>query len=268
MPKAAPQKPRIPRRHRRNRRKPDYFLLRLICLLATLIGGAAYYLLTAPYFEIRSVRITGCHLLKPEQMAKRAAIPTGANIFKVSLGRAADRLMAEPMVGRVSLRRSLPGTIAIDITERVSALTLRLDGRYYEADAGGVLCRPVKTPDPRKPYIEYRGREPLAVGEPFRSPGLRAALECAGFAARKKVFPLQKIEVDQNDNICLNMNKGPKIKLGRFPQLNFKLAVLETVWRDRRVREQSEYVDLTVPDKPARRPITTQTPAAVRKPLG
>jgi len=241
-------------RRRRNRRKPNYYAWILSGLLLILTTEVVYFLLSSPYLAIRSVQVEGARLLTGEKIRNLANIPIGSNIFRVALGKAADRLVQEPLIRQVWIGRSLPDTIAIRITERQPIVTLQTQGRLWEIDAENIPCRRVSRPDPRRPLIVFERPLQVAPGQPIEGEAFKAAMFCADFAARKKLFLMTKIEVDQNGNLCLNMDKGVQVKLGRCFDLPEKLGILELVWRDPRVRYDSVYLDLTCPTKPARLP--------------
>jgi cell division protein FtsQ len=63
----------------------------------------------------------------------------GRNLVLTDLGAWRERLMQSPWVRDASLRRSLPSTVEISVSERIPAVLARIDGRLYLVDEQGVV---------------------------------------------------------------------------------------------------------------------------------
>jgi cell division protein FtsQ len=101
-------------------------LLRL--LVPVLLGGCAcYYIVTADFLAIRTIRITGCELIDCEKIAERAGIVPGRNIFFADVARTMRLLEDDPWIDRAIVKRILPDTIEIRVEERKAVAVLELD---------------------------------------------------------------------------------------------------------------------------------------------
>ncbi|MGE3511588.1 MAG: cell division protein FtsQ/DivIB [Vicinamibacterales bacterium] len=63
----------------------------------------------------------------------------GQNLMWVDLDGWRDRLLQSPWVREASLRRSLPSTVEVTVTERVPVLIARVDSRLFLVDEQGVV---------------------------------------------------------------------------------------------------------------------------------
>jgi cell division septal protein FtsQ len=63
----------------------------------------------------------------------------GRNLVLTDLGAWRERLMQSPWVRDASLRRSLPSTVEISVSERIPAVLARIDGRLYLVDEQGMV---------------------------------------------------------------------------------------------------------------------------------
>ena len=140
----------------------------LAILTAVALTGAAVVLvithaLRAPFFEIRRVDVGSGRHLRGEVIAARLDSVARGNIFRVDIDRIAALVKADPWVEGVSVRRSFPDTISVQIREYLPVAVLELGDLYYldrrgrpfalvssagEGNAGGV-----EAPDTPLPVI-------------------------------------------------------------------------------------------------------------------
>ncbi len=139
-------------------------LLRL--LLPVLLGcGACYYLVTADFLTVRTIRVSGCSIIDCEKIAERAGIVPGRNIFFADVGRTMRMLEEDPWIERAVVKRILPDTIEIQVQERTAVAALELDTDCL-VDAAGAVFSCSDRHDGDLPVIAGLSREyVLANGE-------------------------------------------------------------------------------------------------------
>src|SRR5437879_6224711 len=130
-----------PRRRRPGRRAR---LRRLVGVLVAIVvipvaaGAAAHWLLTTQRFAVKSVEVRGVSRVPPDQILAVAAIPQGANIFKLDTLGVTGRVEALPEVRRADVVRELPDRVVISVEER-RPFTLVHGGRLHWMDEEGRL---------------------------------------------------------------------------------------------------------------------------------
>ena len=102
------------RTHRRNRGRfgPLFKLLCVLGVVVALTGGATVF------FRVETVAVTGNQRYTQEEIIAASGIQMGDNLYalnKVSIDRKIRTQL--PYVGELSINRSLPSTIRIDVTE-------------------------------------------------------------------------------------------------------------------------------------------------------
>ena len=110
-----------------------------------LAGGALLLLLGSPFwgpvllrqmdfFRVRKVEIVGARYVSASELLDRLHVDTTASVWDPT-SPLARRVGAHPQVRSVVVRRKLPGTLVVEITERVPiALVPTADGfRAYDA---------------------------------------------------------------------------------------------------------------------------------------
>lgn len=110
-------------------------------------GGVRYgyhFLTHSPRFAVTAIEVNGTHALGADDVRGRLAVHLGDNIFLAPLAASEQALAAEPWIASVRVHRELPHTIVVDVTERVPAAVVDLDGLYL-ADAAGHLWKRAAT---------------------------------------------------------------------------------------------------------------------------
>jgi cell division septal protein FtsQ len=86
-------------------------------------------------------------------------------------------------------------------------------------------------PEPILPLVVLEGPRPVRPGVPFHDPALNAAIQILHAARRDGVVRIAKIEVDQSDNMCLNMEDGLPIQFGQVEDYPAKLTLVRRIYR-------------------------------------
>jgi cell division protein FtsQ len=114
-----------------------------------IIGGVAWALLGNRLFIVRSISVTGTHLVAPAQVLAAADVPLGTPLTRVDPGAVTRRVEAIRQVASVTVSEGWPDHLTIAVTERVPVLAVRMAGGGYDLlDPSGVIVR-VATSRPR-----------------------------------------------------------------------------------------------------------------------
>ena len=126
----------------------------------------------AEMFSVAGVDVKGVRSMSDEDIRDVATMFTGQNVFRVDLGAATRRVMADPWVRDVRIERRLPNRISIFVTERVPKAVLQASNGKYLIDGEGVVMVPLRggsATAPPLPVIALRDcravpREPVITG--------------------------------------------------------------------------------------------------------
>lgn len=120
-------------------------------------GWEGYRWIThAEIFSIAGVDVKGVRSMSDENIRDVAAMFTGQNVFRVDLGAATRRVMADPWVRDVRIERRLPNRISIFIAERVPRAVLQASNGKHLIDGEGVVMVPAGAGPPPLPVIALR----------------------------------------------------------------------------------------------------------------
>jgi cell division protein FtsQ len=92
--------------------------------VAGLVGGVAWALFGSKLLVVRSVVVTGTHLVPAAQVRAAAAIPSGQPMIRVDTAAAARRVEAITQVQSAQVSKSWPDQIVITVQERTAALAV------------------------------------------------------------------------------------------------------------------------------------------------
>ena len=146
---------RGPGRRRRTRWRAAFFALAGVAVVA----GVAWALLGNRVLVVRSVTVTGTHLLSPALVAAVADVPLGTPLMSVDAGAVTRRVEAIQQVASATVTEDWPDHVVIAVTERVPVMAVRMAaGGYDLVDKDGVIVRTA----PAKPAALPLFATPLA----------------------------------------------------------------------------------------------------------
>ena len=149
--------------------------IKLLLLLAVIIG-LIIYLMLSPIFNIKNINVEGNSSISSEQIISLSNIQKDNNLFKVSNKDTISAIKENPYVKTVEIKRTLPDTITLVITERVKAYMLEHGSSYAYIDSQGYILEISANPmdglakiTGYEEDIRYSIALPLAVGMGARS---------------------------------------------------------------------------------------------------
>jgi cell division protein FtsQ len=107
-----------------------------------IVVGAGWALLGNRVLVVRSVSVTGTHLLTPAQVIAAADVPLGTPLLRVDTGAVTRRVEVISQVASATVTKDWPDHLVIAVTERVPVMAVRLAGGGYDLlDQAGVIVR-------------------------------------------------------------------------------------------------------------------------------
>lgn len=253
------------RLRRGNRKRVNYPRLLLQWASAVFLVQIVVTLLFSPRFYVREVAVTGSATVPAERLKGHLALGPSQNILRMPVKRL-ERLIlnAEPALDNVKIRRSLPATVHLVVTERVPWAAVKVtNGECYTIDDKLVPFRKTGVPEQSLPLLTLSmakaGQRPaIKLGKQMSAPGLSEVSKCLQWASERRDFPIEAIEIDPEGKLCLNRVGGMRVLLGAGIDLEKKLASLGMLLgRHPGLQEgvQVAYVNLFAHDAPAVMPL-------------
>ena len=131
-----------------------------------------------PSFELKHVQISSDGRLTVQQIHEYAGVEAGVNIFSVDTIALRNRLAEVPMIESVTVRRRLPDTLEVQISERVALAQIRwrTGGLPFLIDRSGFIL-PATRSGQALPLIEGMKADALRPGQQMNDAGVRQCLD-------------------------------------------------------------------------------------------
>ncbi len=220
-----------PAARRHNRWKTAFFLLAVFCVIA----AAAWALLGSRFLVVRSIEVTGTHVVPRSEVLAAAAIPEGLPLVRVNTSAVAHRIERIAQVQSASVTRNWPDRIVIAIQERQPALAVRSGHEFDLIDPAGVVVRQVAARPANLPLFTLTG---TALG----NPAVRAAADVMRSLPAPIARLVRSVTVPDTDAVTLHLSTGITVDWGspgRAVQKAHELAIL--------LHTRARYFDVSAP---------------------
>lgn len=207
--------------------------------------------------KITGVAVTGNLMFPEETIRARADVPIGGLMDTVGLSAISERLTGDPYISRAVVGRTYPGTVTINVEERIPVVSFHRNRAILHVDGEGVVLPRMDSDVPLDlPFvtgIPELMRAP--VGRPVDSDEYFEALGILQAALETDTLVYRLIsEVDMNDGgdiVIHSVDLGVPIKFGRGDARR-KFTLLGEFWTKFALEEGPEkldYLDLRFSDQ-------------------
>jgi cell division protein FtsQ len=112
-----------------------------VLVIAGVIGAAVWVLFGSRLLVVRSVIVTGTHLVPRSEVIAAAGVAPGTPLISVNTAKVAARIDTIRQVRSALVRRSWPDGVVIVVRERTAAVALIAPGGYDLMDSNGVVVQ-------------------------------------------------------------------------------------------------------------------------------
>jgi cell division protein FtsQ len=113
-----------------------------ILVLGWLAYQTAYYLRTAPRFEVQKLSVSGVKRVQENEVLAKAGFEVGTNVFRVDLDEIRKRVEELDWVRYALVQRVVPDQVIIKIIEREPIGLTRIRGEIYQFDVDAKILDP------------------------------------------------------------------------------------------------------------------------------
>jgi cell division protein FtsQ len=207
----------------RKRRKTLKIFVFILCA-----AGFSSLLLKSEYFNVKNVVVRYNRIATTEEVVSLSQLK-GNNIFLIDKDKLKEKLSANPYIEGVEIKRSLPGTVILQIKEKEIKGLVKYQNSFVNIDSKGRMIQVVnKFPDGKTPLIEGIKLEQFAAGEylikenEVWQKSLEDVLKVVDFKEYSDI--LYSINIQDQYNIILRTKNGIDIKIGDCSDLEDKLT--------------------------------------------
>ncbi|NLF34602.1 MAG: FtsQ-type POTRA domain-containing protein [Clostridiales bacterium] len=237
------------RRRRRGRFGFLYKLLSILLIVAAILAACVVF------FKIEDVEVLGTARYTPEEVVAAAALERGDNLFFLHRAAIVRGILVQlPYVDEINIKRALPDTLVITITDCVPAACMESEGNWWLIDTKGKLLEQGGA-SLAEQHAKVTGLTPilpsvgskLAVGDADRNKLQTLLYLLAALKEREMGAPVTAIDLSQTSAVTLHydgrftvdlpMTADADVLSGKILDLKRTLEVLE--------RNESGNIDLT-----------------------
>jgi cell division protein FtsQ len=196
-----------------------------------IVAGLAWALLGSSLLVVRSVEVTGAHLVSKAAVLQAAAIQRGTPLIRVNGAAVAHRVEQLTPVQSVQVSRDWPDKIVIRVQERSPALAVAAAGGFGLVDRYGVVVRTVPAKPSGMPLL--RTPATASAGLLRGSPAVRAAVLVLQELPARLRGRVRSVTAPAADSVTLRLSHGVTIQWGGADRATAKIRELSILMRSR-----------------------------------
>lgn len=218
----------------------------LAVLIVTAVGALVWLIWFSSVLAVRSVQVEGLTTLKEAQVLRTADVPEGEPLARVDLAQIEARVSSLERVADVSVSRSWPRTISIDLVERKALVWSRVGQRIRGIDREGIDFRSYgKAPDS---LVEAK----ISVAKPGQrletTQSVAAVMDLISTKEPSLRKQVRSISAASKDSIEVGLTDDRTIVWGSVARGERKLEVLRSL-----LGIDAARYDVSAPDQPTTR---------------
>lgn len=224
-------------------RRQRWFRILLGAAAVLVIGLLVWLVWFSSVLTARTVDVSGQTTLKAQQIRAAAKVPVGRPLARVDLTAIETRVEQLPRVRSVTVSRSWPHTISIEVTERTAVVWMTVEGEVHGVDRSGVDFRTYSKPP--KGLVEAKV---AGYDAEVRLETIRAVAATAAFLREQRpdwYDQIRAITGSTQDSVEIDLSKGRTIVWGSAAEGERKLGVLKSL-----LTIKARGYDVSAPDQP------------------
>jgi len=214
---------------RRNRRKQ----LSIIAVVAIVVLLGSFQLLRSGLFNVKKTEISGSKFVAPVKIIEVCGVNENTNLLRVPTKELRKKILKDPWVKDVTIKRALPSTLRIEIVERVPVALLSHGGKFYLVDENlFVVAERQYADDMTVPTITDLTIEKVKVGDMLINDSLVNAISCLNSMEPSFRKTINLISASSIDKLSLYNKDNVEILYGEAKPAVDKNKVLQTILKE------------------------------------
>ncbi len=191
-----------------------FFALAIIAIVA----GVGWALLGSRFLVVRSIRVSGTHLVPRAEVLAAAAIPHGLPLIRVNTAAVAHRVAQITQIESAHVARAWPDGVTISVRERTPVLAVASGNGYELIDRFGVPVEQAARSTGGMPRLMMAGGSPAAgagsVASLRGSPTVYAAASVLGELPAGLARQVTEVAAADPSDVTLTLAGGITIVWG------------------------------------------------------
>lgn len=217
----------------RKKRQAVFRLVKWTSLVLIIIG-AIIFTIMSPIFNVKNIKVEGNSYLSEDQIISLSRIEIENNMFKYNKKEIIKNIKENAYVETAEVKRSIPDTIEIKITERKTSFMIQFANAYAYINNQGYILE-ISNKALEHPILTGFSTpvEELQEGKRLNKEDLKKlsdVLEIMESATSNEIAKLiTKINIQNSDNYILELkSKNKVVNLGDISNLSTKMLWIQT----------------------------------------
>lgn len=202
--------------------------------LVLIIIGAIIFTIMSPIFNVKNIKVEGNSYLSEDQIISLSRIEIENNMFKYNKKEIIKNIKENAYIENVEVKRSIPDTIEIKITERKTSFMIQFANAYAYINNQGYILE-ISNKALEYPILTGFSTpvEELQEGRRLNKEDLKKlsdVLEIMESATSNEIASLiTEINIENSDNYVLELkSKNKVVNLGDTSNLSTKMLWIQT----------------------------------------
>ncbi len=223
------------RRQKREKRYRIFKIILKILLLFAIIIGILLFLFISPVFNIKDINVQGNNKINAEAIKSLSKINIDENIFRFSSKQVAENVKENAYIDSVEVKRKIPNTVEIIVTEREAKYQLEYGNAFVYIDGNANILE-ISNENANLPIIRGYSttQEGIQVGNKLINEDYNKLLTVEKFLRAAKSNEIYDIityvDISNDNDYKFELpSKGKVAYLGNDTNINDKILTLKEI---------------------------------------
>ncbi len=213
------------------RKRRNQITIFAVAVFAVLLG--AYGLYHSGLFNVTKVEIAGNKAVLSAKIVQACNVDRETNLLSVSTGDIRDKLLKDPWIKEVAVKRALPHTLKVELIERTPAMLVSLGGKFYLIDEDlFVIAERQYADGANVPTITDLPVAKIKVGDKLMNESLDNVVKCLKSMDPELRKTIVLISAPSIDKLSLYNKSNMEILYGEAKQADQKNKVLQSILKE------------------------------------
>ncbi len=214
------------------RRRRRIQLSVIIAVLLILILGV-FQLYRSGLINVKKIEVSGNKSVPSTKIIKACRVGEHTSLLSVSTGDISGRILKDPWIKNVTIKRVFPHTLRVEVQERVPLAIISQGGKFYLVDDDLFVLSDRQYADNSDiPTITNLPVDKIRVGERLTNNSLENAVKCIKSMDPEFRKTISLISASSPDKLSLYNKSNVEILYGEAKQTDDKNKVLQTILKE------------------------------------
>ena len=210
-------------------------------------GGLLSLIVYSPIFTLQKLDVKGAMYLSEDEIAYIARVEKGQPLFNLETAEVTENLLKDLRIESATVKRDLPYTLSITISERVPVATVASEYGYVDIDRNGKVIAAYRSlRQVPIPLITGVSVHDIYIGDDVKEPTVGKVLELLQKLSPEALNQISEVNASDPAAFVAYTAKAVPMRLGGLERLEEEARLVEDFLQDQQTSPYAvEYVDFS-----------------------